>query len=194
MADKYRSFSELAEQEGESVDFRIVVQPIADSDTAIIAPHGGKIEPLTSELTRAIAGDDYSFYAFEGIKPTSNYRCLHITSENFNEPIALDLLASCGRVVAVHGLAGDAPSVQVGGRDEVLGARINAALKAASFDSSIVRTGHYGGMSENNICNRGRSGAGVQLEIKAGLRNLMREDRERFDAFVTCVRSAISAA
>ena len=41
---------------------------------AIIAPHGGKIEPGTSEIVRSIAAEDYNFCAFEGIKPAGNNR------------------------------------------------------------------------------------------------------------------------
>lgn len=36
---------------------------------AIIAPHGGSIEPGTSEIAATIAGDSQSFYAFEALRP-----------------------------------------------------------------------------------------------------------------------------
>jgi phage replication-related protein YjqB (UPF0714/DUF867 family) len=54
---------------------------------AVIAPHGGGIEPGTSELATAIAGDDFSLYLFEGLKSAGNGE-LHITSTNFDEPIS----------------------------------------------------------------------------------------------------------
>lgn len=191
--DKYKNFAELARYEIENVDYRVVVQPACRSTTAIIAPHGGKIEFLTSELARAIAKDDHGFYAFEGTKSRSNSD-LHVTSPNFDEPKCLNLLASSDRVVAIHGLAGDAFSVQVGGRDEAFGAKVHEDLQASGFKCGLVRAGDYGGMSASNICNRGRSKAGVQLEIEAGLRNLLSEHPERFEAFVACVRNTLSVA
>jgi phage replication-related protein YjqB (UPF0714/DUF867 family) len=52
---------------------------------AIIAPHGGKIEPGTSEIAAAIAGDDYSLYRFQGLRDRPREE-LHITSAKFDEP------------------------------------------------------------------------------------------------------------
>ena len=43
---------------------------------AVMAPHGGGIEPGTSELACAIAGKQHSYYTFSGIK-TSGNRLLH---------------------------------------------------------------------------------------------------------------------
>jgi hypothetical protein len=69
---------------------------------AIIAPHGGKIEPWTSAIATAIAADDYCLYCFEGRKRREN-RDLHITSTHFDEPQCLTLVSGCDQVVAVHG-------------------------------------------------------------------------------------------
>jgi phage replication-related protein YjqB (UPF0714/DUF867 family) len=44
---------------------------------AILAPHGGGIEPGTSELAEAVAGEGLSFYAFEGLKRSGN-AVLHV--------------------------------------------------------------------------------------------------------------------
>ena len=54
--DKYRSYAELHENEDEGIDFRVCMNDRAAS-AAVIAPHGGKIEPGTSEITTAIAGE-----------------------------------------------------------------------------------------------------------------------------------------
>jgi phage replication-related protein YjqB (UPF0714/DUF867 family) len=67
-----------------------------------VAPHGGGIEPGTSELADAIAGSDLSFYTFEGLKSSGNTD-LHITSTRFDEPMCLTLLASSSVVVTLHG-------------------------------------------------------------------------------------------
>ncbi|WP_261338761.1 poly-gamma-glutamate hydrolase family protein [Rhizobium leguminosarum] len=50
----------------EGVDFRIGVTRIP---VAIVAPHRGHIEPHTSEIAAAIAGEDFSLYLFEGLNP-----------------------------------------------------------------------------------------------------------------------------
>ena len=98
--DNNENFSELAKNESEGIDFRIVVKPSESSAAAIIAPHGGKIEFLTAELARAIANEKLGFYAFEGMKTKSNWE-LHITSPNFDEPKCLALIENCDRVVAM---------------------------------------------------------------------------------------------
>ena len=77
MMDKYNSFPELAKSTEQDRDFRVRLQNRPGS-TVVIAPHGGGIEPGTSEIAEAVAGDDLSFYAFEGIKSTGNHE-LHIT-------------------------------------------------------------------------------------------------------------------
>ena len=56
MVDKYSSFAEMLKHETEGRDFT-VSQEIRGSSVAIVAPHGGGIEPGTSELAAAIADD-----------------------------------------------------------------------------------------------------------------------------------------
>src|SRR5258705_12941810 len=64
MADKYRNFAELARNEVSGVDYRILVRR-GMAAFAIVAPHGGGIEPGTSEITLAVAVEDFSYYSFE---------------------------------------------------------------------------------------------------------------------------------
>lgn len=90
MADKYATFSLLAESMREGRDFRRRRRKRRVA-TAVIAPHGGGIEPGTSEVADAVAADDFSFYAFEGIK--SKNGDLHITSTRFDEPRCVTLPA-----------------------------------------------------------------------------------------------------
>jgi phage replication-related protein YjqB (UPF0714/DUF867 family) len=74
-----------------------------DGVAALIAPHGGGIEPGTSEVADAIAATDFSFYAFEGIKADGNRRDLHITSRRFDEPRCVDLVKASPQVISIHG-------------------------------------------------------------------------------------------
>lgn len=189
--DKYQSFAELSQHEVEGRDYQIRAAPVEGAGVAILAPHGGKIEFLTSELAWSIAGSDYNCYAFEGIKRNHNAE-LHVTSSSFDEPNALSLVARCDVVVTVHGLDGDAMEIQVGGRDTALGERIDCKLREAGFTSRVETAGPYAGFDPDNICNRGKSGAGAQIEIRAGLRRALERDRGRFDAFVNAVRLAVA--
>ena len=171
MADKYADFASLARGERPGIDFRILVQRAA-SGIAVIAPHGGAIEPGTSEIATAIAAADHSLYSFEGLKTRGN-RDLHITSTRFDEPMCLALLAGVDTVLTIHGEHSGAEGVYIGGRDTALGGRIGAALKAAGFVAGAPAGAHLQGADRANICNRGKSGAGVQLELSRGVRESM---------------------
>ena len=54
MVDRYRNFAQLRNGETEGIDYRICSTE-RESFAAIIAPHGGSIEPGTSEIAAAIA-------------------------------------------------------------------------------------------------------------------------------------------
>ena len=79
LASWYKSFSELCRSEREGVSYQRKVAN-RQSRFAIIAPHGGRIEPGTSEITKAIAGTQFSYYTFDGIRQEGN-ELLHITSK-----------------------------------------------------------------------------------------------------------------
>lgn len=157
---------------------------------AIVAPHGGGIEPLTAELAYSIAGDDHNFYVLMGLKSNGN-KVLHITSHRFDDERALALIAPCEKVITNHGLAGEAQTVQVGGRDAALRSRVHEVLQGAGFDREVVKEGAYGGIEPENICNRGSTRAGVQIENHAGLRLMMHRDAAAYDRFVAAVRAAL---
>ena len=205
MADKYASFADMAKHNTENVDYRISYG-IRGSTVAIVAPHGGGIEPGTAELAAAIAGEDLSFYIFEAIKPSHN-RDLHITSTNFFEPRCDQVLASCAVVVTVHGQGNEASVAYMGGKDDAAAVDANAlrkkiedALTKGNFSVSASPSGLLGTDSKN-LCNRGTSGAGIQLELSHGLRASMFEDVDKtagrktveqpFHDFVAAIRSAI---
>ncbi len=168
-ARTYRSFADLANAQLRGRDFEISITRRHASRVAVIAPHAGEIEDGTSELARAIAGDDHNLYLFEGIRPEYNYRALHLTSHLFDEPECLALIADCTVVVAVHGCAGLDDRLFVGGRDTGLRDRLAAALLAA--DHRAETAGHrYPAVHPNNVCNRGATGRGAQIELPHSLR------------------------
>jgi phage replication-related protein YjqB (UPF0714/DUF867 family) len=192
MVDKYRNFQALCKQEPENA-YQITTHVIG-SPVIVIAPHGGKIEPGTSQICQAIAGEDYSIYQFEGLKAREN-RDLHITSANFDEPTALSLASKASVVVTVHGCRGDDEVTYLGGRDNALRKLISYELAQAGFVSSTHSDPLLQGISPANICNRGRRAKGVQLEISRGLRSaLVNSDvsaPSTLARYVSAVRSAI---
>jgi len=197
MKSWYKSFAELNAVERKGVAFRLQVKH-RKSDCVIIAPHGGGIEPGTSEIASAIAGWSYSFYIFDGIRLSDN-ELLHITSTLFDEPKCLNLIRSAGHVLAIHGCEGAEPIVLVGGLYHEWGDRIIAALQTAGF-KAVKATTSFEGTQPENICNRGKSGRGVQLEISEGLRRSMfkgldrndrRETRPPFRIFIKAIRKTI---
>ncbi|PTX58903.1 phage replication-related protein YjqB (UPF0714/DUF867 family) [Melghirimyces profundicolus] len=198
MSEHYSSYAELAEQETEGIDYRI---EMTDRSVAILAIHGGNIEFGTSDIARRMAGEDYSLYLFEGLKPSGN-RQLHLTSTRFDEPRALQLVRNAGKVITVHGCGGLEAVCYVGGRDTDLRDRILEKLRKADFQAEVAPP-DIAGTHPENICNQGTTGAGVQLELTRTLRDQLFEPefvRDRLtgrqrnlDRFVKAVRSALSS-
>src|SRR6266851_10224744 len=112
--DKYASFAELVESECETRDFGRIITG-RNSTIIVIAPHGGGIEPGTSEIAKAIARSEFSIYCFEGLKRNGNREVLHITGTHFDEPRCIRLVTGSKIVVAVHGCVGKHQAVYVGG-------------------------------------------------------------------------------
>jgi phage replication-related protein YjqB (UPF0714/DUF867 family) len=171
MPDRYSSFAELQAAEARG-SFGVEV---FDRGTPLVvaAPHGGRIEPGTSEVALAIAGDEHSCYRFEGHKRSYN-RHLHITSTNFDEPRGLALFAAAHLVVTVHGVRAHEPIVFLGGRHEPARAALAQALQRCGYEVDVHP--RYRGEHPRNVCNHGRSGAGVQLELSDGLRRTFFRD------------------
>jgi phage replication-related protein YjqB (UPF0714/DUF867 family) len=200
MADKYRDFADLERHEQAGITYDIAVRR-AQPRFAIIAPHGGSIEAGTSEIADAVAGLIHSFYTFEGLKPTGNHE-LHITSTRFDEPMCLTLIGVSDVVVTIHGEHSEAEGegVFMGGLDTALGAGIGDKLSRAGFDARPHADPNLQGREPTNLCNRGRSNAGVQLELSKAVRRTMfasllpdgrKHTTARFDAFVNAVREAL---
>lgn len=181
--DRYRTFEELSRYESQ---FEVEVRD-RGSDVTIIAPHGGRIEPHTSEIASLIAADRFNIFCFNGLKEDDN-RDLHITSHKFDHPQALSLVSSARYVVAAHGCTIRRPVVYLGGLDTELIRLIRDHLTTHQIDS------HWGndrfkGTHRYNICNRGKSKRGVQLELSRGVR----DSRSAQIKVALAVQSAISA-
>jgi len=181
----YGCYADLTKAQVEGADFNICVRRRPESTVAILAPHGGGIEAGTSEIARAVAGSEFNLYLFEGTRPSGNYAALHLTSHRFDEPRCLALLSACDHVVAIHGCRGDSPRALLGGLDIGLKTLIHEAIGSAGIDACLA--GHpFPAVDSRNICNRGRRGAGVQVELTSALRFA-----EFNDAIVTAIRAVL---
>jgi phage replication-related protein YjqB (UPF0714/DUF867 family) len=200
MADKYRSFEELAEKEIAGMTYGIRARQSRKA-FAVVAPHGGGIEEGTSEIADAITRSEFSFYTFEGLKAGNNTD-LHITSTLFDEPMCITLIERSDTVVTIHGQESgvDGDGVFIGGLDHTLGASLGTSLTNAGFAVHAHPKPNLQGLEPANICNRGSSGKGVQIEIARSVRQTMfsslsptgrTHPTEIFEAFVGAVRSVL---
>lgn len=164
-----------------------------------MAPHGGNIEPGCSEIADAVAAEDHSFYALEGLKPRGNWD-LHIASTRFDEPVCMNTLKHSHTALAIHGCRDEGDTIYLGGLHEVFKDRVNKSLLEAGLETG-TRCGIQG-TNQENVCNRSAGGMGVQLEIPFGLRcrmfsNLKFDGRksrtELFYSLVSALRWALSS-
>jgi phage replication-related protein YjqB (UPF0714/DUF867 family) len=197
---RYTTFTELSRHEAEDRDYRIHLR-LGVSGIAVLAPHGGKIERGTLPIAHAIAGEEHTFYAFEGIKPTLKAnRALHVPSNHFDEPRALFAVAKAHRVLTLHGAKGTEEAVYAGGLDLELRLDVLRALNAAGFTADHDPSPTRQGRGPTNICNRGSTGRGLQLELTFGLRKQLfgppdeqgiRHPNTLFHQFVMAIREVL---
>ncbi|SEM19385.1 Phage-related replication protein YjqB, UPF0714/DUF867 family [Bosea lupini] len=194
MADRYANFAEFSKEEKLDFDYRIWLRDLS-TPIVVLAPHGGWIEPGSSEVAAAIASEDYSLYLFEGIRRGRPHRDLHITSTRFDEPQATQLVGSAQTAIAVHGRrdGNDPRTVWLGGRNASLGTAIAQSIGAAGFEITAAERS-LAGREPLNICNRGTSGGGVQLELPRTLRDELLLDVLRLQLFCDAVREAMLAS
>jgi len=195
-SDHYQSFFELSQNERLGLDFQIRTRR-GPSGIIVLAPHGGNIEPGCSEIADACAAEEHSFYSFEGLKASGNWR-LHIASTKFDEPTCMQLLQQSTMAIVIHGCRQPDDRIYLGGLDAALAERIGRSLQDAGFN-----TGSKDGMqgrSRHNICNLCGNGRGVQLEVPFALRRRMfahlkadgrRSTTDVFARFVRSVRVAL---
>lgn len=187
--DKYSSFTDLLLYEREGVDFKITAHQL-HSNITVIAPHAGRIEIGTSEIARTIASAEFNLYLFEGIKNKNNFD-LHITSDSFDEPVALKMMSESDLGVSVHGYKDDlVESVLIGGRNKIAAEAIAKSLRSAGFNAEFPNP-KFLGESLDNIVNRAKK-YGVQLEISSKLRKVLGANPERLQKFAGAVRLSFS--
>jgi phage replication-related protein YjqB (UPF0714/DUF867 family) len=197
--ETYRQYNALRQTYRPGEDYVVLTREGADTRLAVMAPHGGGIEPGTVDIADAIAGNDFTFYAFKGIRRSGN-RVLHLASDDFDEPEGVAVAEKARVVVTVHGCRGSEPAVLIGGRHEPLKEAILGVLSRAGFRAAISGQTGLRGASRENICNRFAPGGGVQMELTRGLREAMFDHLENrplkvktalFYRFVSAVRQPL---
>jgi len=176
----------------------------------LIAPHGGGIEPGSSEIMKAVAAvGDWAWYEFAGFLRKGNKEALHITSTAFDEPSLKSILPKAGFAVTFHG-AGKSrePLVHVGGKwrlgRQIVTESVNAAFGEHGIRAADAIDGaapaHLRGLDDSNITNRGQRREGIQLEFSREARDLLfppdssREARGRRGAQLRPLAASIHAA
>ena len=189
--------------------------------TTILAPHGGGIEPGTSELCLAVAGYHpanlpqippagvtYDYWMFEGLLELGN-AALHVRSTGCDDGVAVSLCAGSLNALALHGFRPGPPEfseddqvVLVGGGNPSLRGYLLEGLRDAQFDARDAgQHGELVGNATCNIVNRTLLGMGAQLELSTPLRDAMFTEHNRprrkhtttelFWAFVAVCRDAL---
>ncbi len=179
--DTYSDFQELLTRETEGVDFTIEIED-RNTDTVIVGIHGGFIEPDTELVVREIAGTDLSYYLFLGKE-----RYQHITSSHFNEERCLHLVSKSKTVISIHGKQGEEAFVMLGGLAEPLIHKASKVLREEGFNVQQPEPDVMG-ESVGNICNKGITGEGLQIELSRGLRNLFLNDKQQLVIFAKIIR------
>lgn len=203
-ADCYTSMTDLQQDTKEGQDWQIHTHD-ENNSTIIVAPHGGGIEPGTTEIARSIANKSSSgFYSFSGIRPSNN-RQLHVTSTNYDEPKAQEMVQQSLRTVTIHKTKDSASDIYIGGRDDKLKHNIKETLQDKGFNVTIADK-NISGNSVHNIANQNKNNAGVQIEISSSFvqrffesGNINRTSRENtnnwtatMDSFTSAVSNGIS--
>jgi phage replication-related protein YjqB (UPF0714/DUF867 family) len=158
-----------------------------ETQTIVVAIHGGGIETGTSEIALATAGyhpatlipssDGYGlhdFWLFEGLL-ASNNGDLHVTASNYDEPIAKELVENSVRCISLHGCRDTQAhgAIQLGGLDHELRDVVLEELEAAGIPATITTDPMLDGSLPNNIANKTKSGGCAQLEIGTTDRRLL---------------------
>lgn len=155
----------------------------------IMAPHGGMIEPGTSQMADEIADIHFWFYSFEGIRTSKNYRFLHVPSILFNEPTWKSISKTVYTTITIHGLKSEY-NIIVGGK-YIKGCHLlEKALLNHGFNVQNPINPRLSGVHQNNVANVNKLNMGVQLEVGQAIRT-NKNEAHLFEKFVVAVKSSL---
>lgn len=192
----FRDFSELVLKTNKDRDYHIHLRQ-GSSEIVVTAVHGGGVEPLTSEVAAAIAGDEHSLYDLQGIRPANNDE-LRIPVANYDEMRLRFLLERSQVCLSVEGVEGSDLAVHLGGRNRRLRTLLAERLQEAGFKalpSFELRAAHNPMLFFNTPAD-----GGVQIELSRALRENMVNcplaslDRQNELYWTACFHALIAAA
>lgn len=183
--DKHKCFADFAATRLEGWDYDIIEQKAASS-VAVISIHGG-IEKGTTELAKTVAGADYNLFAFHSYEDESRFFDVHITSNRYDEPRCVDIVRRSDVTVSIHGCRTEEPVAYVGGLDHALKQSIADEFNRRGV-KALTEDHIYPADVPENICNRNKRGAGVQIELSAGLRASSTLMNECAEGIRTCLK------
>lgn len=167
MPPPYTSYAALAAEKTEGVDYTRTAVSAPGYTWAAIAIHGDRIEAGSGEVAQAVSvsGARMAYYEFGGIQAANNFQ-LHITSSLFDEPMCLALVAGAERVLSFHGYVGTTGVAEtaLGGLDVQMRERLRFELTRRGF-TVVNAPSEIAGTNPANICNKGATLQGVQLEM-----------------------------
>lgn len=187
--DAYTSFSQLTLARDTTKQYSIEVTDRL-AEVTVLAPHGGGIESGTSQLAEELAGTDWNYYSFKGMMASGNGR-LHLTSANYDDPIAVVLTTSSLIGVALHRQREETDTVCIGGLNKELRDAAAQYLQKAGFNCENPCK-RLPGASCRSIHNRAVLG-GLQLELSITLANELNSDAARRAKFTAALRQAIES-
>jgi len=197
----YREFAELVLHTIKDKDYCFVVTN-QSADVTVACIHGGGIEPLTSELAAAIAGQQYNLYDFRGLRAQGN-EMLRIPVARFDEVRLRSLMDRSQVGVSIQGIPGSDTAIHLGGSNKHLREITHQHLEGAGFEIGgpvSVRASH-----DPSLFFNWPAQGGMQIELTTALREQMLagplegfgwEDASRwqplFHTFVEAVRAALA--
>lgn len=196
MADKYRNFREMKKYES-SNSYRIDSRE-RDGGIIILAPQAGLISVGTSEICMAVAGNEHSYYLFEGLKDPEATD-LRLNCISFDEPGCNDMLGRSEFALSIIGYESEESFIVINGRSEEGRFFIGRQLESAGFLNRKIQGEKPLSRHRKCVCNRTKSGKGIQVEISFGLLRNLFESQARmplvpndvFMRFCTALREAV---
>ena len=201
MTEPFSSYSQLVLNTTQEIDYIVDVQQ-PSQEMALVAIHGGAIEPLTGEIVTAVAEDRYSRYVFDG-RRENEIEALRIPLSRYDEIRLKALLQRSLAAVVIDGSPEKESVVHLGGGNRPLLAHVRAAMEKLGYAPERL-TLPGASYTPSRLYNWPQRG-GVLIELSRGLRQSLLEGpldarfrdaearNERFQALVDALQGAIVA-
>lgn len=184
--DFYSDLDSLKRELVKNRDYRIRWRNKRSSVT-IIAPHGGYVESGTSAIANAIAGREYNFFDFQGLR-RERVMELHVTATHFRDPVLSKMLDGSVTALSVHSMGEEGDmTIWLGGLNRELKERVRQSLVAHGF---LVNpdSPKYRGEHPKNVVNLAAC-KGVQIELPGKLIASMFRGNRLFSAKGRCSKT-----